>query len=315
MKRKPVEINRLGAHCSTVGGIHTAIERAQKIGATCLQLFTRNNAQWASKPLSHEEIEKFKTLRAKTDVGQIIAHDSYLINLCAVDKDILSKSRKAFKDELDRCEALGIAYLNFHPGAHMDAGEEDGIKKVAESLNIIHEQTKGYKVLSVLETTAGQGTAIGYTFEQLRAIIDLVADKKRMGVCVDTCHVFAAGYEIRTEHGWEKTFDAFDDIIDLRYLVAFHVNDSKKNLGSRFDRHEHIGAGFIGTFGFRNLMNDPRFRSTPKILETPKSADMHEDMENMAKLRSLILQPRKASRRASDIEIPPPEDNMGYSPF
>lgn len=309
MKRKPIEINRLGAHCSAAGGVFTALERAKQIGATALQLFTRNNNQWISKPLKDEEVEKFKALRAQSDLGQIIAHNSYLINLCAADKDTLTKSRKAMKDEIERCALLDIPYVNFHPGSHMGAGEDDGIKKIADSLNIVHEQTKNARVLSVLETTAGQGTTLGYTFEQLRAIIDLVEDKKRMAVCADTCHIFAAGYEIRTEHSWEKTFDEFDDIIGLRHLVCFHANDSKKNLGSRVDRHEHIGAGFIGVFCFRNLMNDPRFRSLPKIIETPKSNDMHEDVENLAKLRSLIIQPRKMSgRRAADIEISPPDD-------
>ncbi len=308
MKKKQAEIIRLGAHCATTGGIHTALERAKTIGATALQLFTRNNTQWASKPLKPEEVEKFKGLKASVDVGQIVAHDSYLINLCATNKDVYKKSLAAFRDEIERCAALGIPYLNFHPGSHMGAGEDDGVKKVAESLNILHEQTRGKRVVSVLETTAGQGTAIGYMFEQLRAIIDLVEDKNRIAVCVDTCHIFAAGYEIRTEHGWEKTFDAFDEIIGLQRLVAFHVNDSKKNLGSRVDRHEHIGQGFIGLFGFRNLMNDPRFKSIPKILETPKGPDMKEDVENMAKLRSLIIQPKKQGRRAIDIEIPPPDD-------
>lgn len=312
MKRKPPEINRLGAHCSTSGGVYTAIERAQKIGATALQLFTRNNTQWISKPINDDEAKKFRELRQQVDLGQIVAHDSYLINLCATDKDVYKKSMKAFKDEIERCALLGIPYLNFHPGSHMGAGEDEGIKRIAESLNILHEQTKNVHVMSVLETTAGQGTAIGYTFEHLRAIIDLVENKQRIAVCVDTCHIFAAGYEIRTEHGWEKTFDSFDDIIGLNRLVAIHVNDSKKNLGSRVDRHEHIGAGFIGIFGFRNLMNDPRFKKIPKILETPKSADMHEDIDNMMKLRGLIVQPKKQGRRAIDIEIPPPDDASYY---
>jgi deoxyribonuclease-4 len=206
-----------------------------------------------------------------------------------VNKDILIKSRRTLKDEFDRCEQLGINYLNFHPGSHMGKGESDGIKLIAESLNLIHEETQGYRVKSVLETTAGQGTAIGYRFEQLRAVIDLIEDKNRTAVCIDTCHIFAAGYDIGTEYGWEKTFNEFDDILGLDRLVAFHVNDSKRELGSKVDRHEHIGKGKIGLEGFRLLMNDTRFKNIPKILETPKGKDMWEDIENMRLLIGFCL--------------------------
>ncbi|MDP2885531.1 MAG: deoxyribonuclease IV, partial [Ignavibacteria bacterium] len=209
--------------------------------------------------------------------------------LCATDKQILRKSRAALKDELNRCEMLGVEYLNFHPGSHIGAGEKEGIKRIAESLNIAHDQTRGYGVRSVLETTAGQGTAIGYRFEQLREIIDLVDDAERMAVCVDTCHVFAAGYDIATERGYEKTFEDFDAVIGLGRLAAFHVNDSKREFGSRVDRHEHIGKGAIGRTGFRLLMNDDRFRAVLKILETPKGPDMKEDVKNMRLLRSLVV--------------------------
>ncbi len=279
----------LGAHMSIAGGMHTSVERASKIGCNVMQVFVKNNNQWRGKKLSDKEILLFKEKLTQSDIKYVMAHDTYLINLCAINKMILSRSRATLKDEFDRCEQLGIEYLNFHPGSHMGQGEVDGIKLIAESLNIIHEQTIGYKVKSVLETTAGQGTAIGRTFEEIRAIIDLIEEKNRMAVCIDTCHIFAAGYNISTEIGWEKTFNEFDDIIGLERLVAFHVNDSKRECGSRIDRHEHIGKGKIGLEGFRLLMNDQRFLDTPKILETPKGEDMKEDIENIKKLRLLAM--------------------------
>jgi deoxyribonuclease-4 len=281
----------LGAHMSIAGGMHTALERGMGIGCNTIQVFVKNNNRWQGKPLKNDEIELFKDLKLRSGISPVIAHDTYLINLCAKDKGILNKSRSTFKDEFDRCELLGIDYLNFHPGSHLGQGESEGIKIIAESLNLIHEQTKGYKVRTVAETTAGQGTAIGHKFEQIRAIIDLVEEKDRMAVCIDTCHIFAAGYDISTEKGWEKTFDEFNNIIGFDRLVAFHVNDSKRELGMHVDRHEHIGKGKIGLDGFRFLMNDPRFLNIPKILETPKEADMKEDVENMNILRSLCRVP------------------------
>jgi deoxyribonuclease-4 len=279
---------------SIAGGVHTAVERGISIGCTTMQMFVKNNNQWRGKELSDEDISTYKKLLQESSIGPVVVHDTYLINLCATDKEILRKSRTALKDELDRCERLGVEYLNFHPGSHIGAGEKEGIKRIAESLNTIHDQTRGYGVRSVLETTAGQGTAIGYRFEQLREIIDLVEDAERMAVCVDTCHVFAAGYDIATERGYEKTFEDFDAVIGLGRLAAFHVNDSKREFGSRVDRHEHIGKGAIGKTGFRLLMNDDRFRTVPKILETPKGPEMKEDVMNMKVLRSMV---RKEVRR------------------
>jgi deoxyribonuclease-4 len=278
----------LGAHMSIAGGVHCAVERAVSIGCTTMQMFVKNNNQWRGKELTAEDISTYKKLLRESSIGPVVVHDTYLINLCATDKEILLKSREALKDELDRCETLGVEYLNFHPGSHMGAGEEEGIKRIAESLNLIHEQTAGYRVKSVIETTAGQGTAIGYRFEHLRQIIDRVEQKERMAVCVDTCHVFAAGYDIVTENGYEQTFKEFDSVIGLHRLVAFHVNDAKRERGSRIDRHEHIGKGTIGKAGFRLLMNDDRFKAIPKILETPKEPEMKEDVENMKVLRSLV---------------------------
>jgi len=273
---------------SIAGGVHTAVERGISTGCTTMQMFVKNNNQWRGKELSDEDISTYKKLLQESSIGPVVVHDTYLINLCATDKEILRKSRTALKDELDRCERLGVEYLNFHPGSHIGAGEKEGIKRIAESLNTIHDQTRGYAVRSVLETTAGQGTAIGYRFEQLREIIDLVDDAERMAVCVDTCHVFAAGYDIATERGYEKTFEDFDAVIGLGRLAAFHVNDSKREFGSRVDRHEHIGKGAIGKTGFRLLMNDDRFRTVPKILETPKGPEMKEDVMNMRVLRSMV---------------------------
>jgi deoxyribonuclease-4 len=278
----------VGAHMSTNGGVYTAHERGMRIGCTTIQLFTKNNTQWTSRPLSEEEIDRYKRLARKSGIRPVVAHSSYLINLCAKNRPTLKKSREAFRDELWRCEKLGIPYLVFHPGAHVGQGEEEGIKLVAESLNILHDETPGYHAKSVLEVTAGQGTTLGYRFEHLRKIIDLVEIRQRLRVCVDTCHLFAAGYDIKSERGYERTFQEFDAIIGLKRLVVFHVNDSKRELGSHVDRHEHIGKGRIGNTGFRLLMNDPRFVSIPKILETPKAEDMHEDVMNMRKLRGFI---------------------------
>jgi len=284
----------LGAHMSIAGGVHTAVDRATSIGCTALQVFTKNNNQWSGKPFTKHDIEQYKQKIAAAKISPVVSHDSYLINLCASNPDILKKSRAAFIDELLRCEQLGIPLLNFHPGSHLGAGDEEGIKRICESLNIAHEQTKGYKVKSVLEATAGQGTNIGYKFEHLRAIIDGVENPERMAVCIDTCHIFAAGYDISNEKGYEETFKLFDEIVGLDRLVAFHVNDSKKGLGSRVDRHEHIGKGAIGLTGFKLLMNDERFIHIPKILETPKSEDLHEDVENMRVLKSLLNDDNKS---------------------
>ncbi len=278
----------LGAHMSIAGGVHTAFDRGEKIGCKTMQVFSKNSSQWYGKSLTEEDIRQYREKAKKSLITPVIAHDCYLINLCAKNALILKKSRDAFLDELQRCQALGIPYLNFHPGSHMGLGEKEGIQKIAESINLIHEKTKEFSVKSVLETTAGQGTALGYTFEHLQAIIELVEEKKRIGVCIDTCHVFAAGYDIGTEEGYEKTFHEFDEVIGLDRLVTFHVNDSKKELGARIDRHEHIGKGTIGIKGFSLLMNDQRFQEIPKILETPKSEDMHEDMENLKVLEGLV---------------------------
>jgi len=217
-----------------------------------------------------------------------VTHASYLINLCSTNKKTAHMARVAFIDELRRCESLGISSLIFHPGSHLGAGEEAGLKSIAEALNRAHEETPGFSTKTCLETTAGQGTNLGFRFEQLARIIELVREPERMRVCFDTCHLFAAGYPIHTETGWKQTMKEADAAFGLSLVSAVHVNDSKKGLGSKIDRHEHIGRGEIGLTAFRMLMNDGRLRAVPKILETEKSEDLHEDMENMRTLTSLI---------------------------
>lgn len=278
----------LGAHTSTSGGVSKSVELAERLNFTAMQIFTKNNNRWFQKPLEEKETESFKTKLEQSQIKFVVSHDSYLINLCAKDKTILGKSRIALLDELERCELLGIPHLNFHSGSHLDLGEEDGIKLIAESLNIVHQKTQYFKVSSMLETTAGQGTTIGYRFEQLQHIIELVEQKERMTICIDTAHVFAAGYDIKDPKNFKKVIKEFDEIIGLERLKCFHLNDSKKELGSRVDRHEHIGNGFIGLEGFANIMNDKRLKNIPKILETPKGKEQLEDLENLKILRGLI---------------------------
>ncbi len=289
VKRSPeAESLLLGAHESIAGGIYLAVERAESIGATALQVFTKNSNRWEAPPLTAEDAASYKTAISKSSIRSVISHDSYLINLCATDAAILEKSRKALADEIWRCDLLGIGMLNFHPGAHMGAGEEAGIALIVESLDVVHAQTRGAKVLSVVETTAGQGSVLGHRFDQIAAIISGVRDVERMGVCIDTCHIFAAGYDIRDEASYSRVMDEFGEVIGFDRLSAIHVNDSKGGLGSRLDRHEHIGKGQIGTAGFSGLMNDPRLADVPKILETPKGDDLAEDRENMRALKKLV---------------------------
>ncbi len=278
----------LGSHMSVAGGVHTAFERGAGIGCATMQVFVKNASQWFGKPATEDDVAKYKTEEAKTTIRPVVAHAAYLINLCAANEKTLTLSRNAYLDELKRCERFGIHGLIFHPGAHLGAGESEGIKKIAESINGIHDKSKGFHVLTTLESTAGQGTAIGYRFEHLHDIIELVDEKERMAVCLDTCHLFAAGYDIGTESGWIETMQSFSDIVGMNKLAAIHVNDSKRELGSRVDRHHHIGKGMIGLTGFTMLMRDERLKGIPKILETEKGVGMQEDVENMATLRSLL---------------------------
>ncbi len=278
----------LGAHTFVSGGPASAIATAEKLGFTAIQIFTKNNNQYFSRDLSEKEISDFRSKLSDSKIKFVVSHDSYLINLCAKDPEGLKKSRAAFIKELERCEQLGIPQLNFHPGSHGGQGEEDGIKLIAESLNFAHRETKGFKTKSMLEATAGQGTALGYRFEQLQKIIELAEEQERMSVCIDTCHIFAAGYNLRDPKKYKKVIKEFDDVIGLDKLQCIHMNDSKKDLGSKVDRHEHIGKGFIGLEGFSNIMNDKKLEKVPKILETPKGKDQAEDLKNIKILLSLI---------------------------
>ncbi len=228
---------------SIEGGIFNAPLRGKKIGCDVIQIFTKNNNQWKSKSLTDKEIIASRENLNKTGIKAVASHDAYLINLASPNKDVYKKSLIAFYDEMERAEKLGLPYLVFHPGAHLGEGEDIGIKRIAESINLHLSKKSGTNVMLLLETTAGQGTNIGWRFEQLSEIINLVEQKEKMGVCVDTCHIFAAGYDITTEEGYTKTFDEFDRIIGLKRLKLFHLNDSKKGYGSRVDRHEHIGKG------------------------------------------------------------------------
>ena len=278
---------RLGAHESIAGGLYRAFDRAQSVGCETVQIFVKSNRSWAVKSLTEEEIARFKERAAETGIHPVVAHTSYLLNLGTPDEKLWHRSLETLIIELERCEALEVPYLVLHPGSHVGTGEEAGLARVAEALGKVHAATPGFRAQILLETTAGQGTNLGYRFEHLAWLLENTPQGDRLGVCLDTCHVFAAGYELRTEEGYEATMAAFDRTVGLERLRAVHLNDSKGDLGSHKDRHEHIGKGHIGLEGFRNVLNDPRLAGLPGLLETPKSDDLHEDAENLAVLRSL----------------------------
>ena len=278
----------LGAHMSIAGGVGEALTRGKQAGCECIQIFTKSSRQWASKPYSQEEIENFKRNQIETGIEVVIAHDSYLVNLAAPDEALRVKSVRAFIDELNRCEALGVPTLVAHPGAHVGSGVENGIKAIAKSIDEAHAACKGFKVKIALEITAGQGSTLGHTFEQMAQIFAAVVENERLRLCFDTEHAFAAGYELRTAEGYENTFSELDKFIGIEKLAAFHLNDSIKDFGSRVDRHQHIGKGFIGLGAFRRILNDRRFFDLPMCLETPKGPELKEDIENLATLRSLL---------------------------
>ncbi len=260
----------IGAHVSAAGGVENAPVNANKIGATAFALFTKNQRQWVAKPLTQESIENFKKNCEKYGYkpNQILPHDSYLINLGHPDKDALQKSRDAFLDEVQRCEQLGLDRLNFHPGSHLNRiSEKECLVRIAESINITLEKTKG--VIAVIENTAGQGSNLGFLFSQISEIIDGVEDKSRVGVCIDTAHAYSAGYDIKTREGFESVFQEFDDVVGFSFLKGMHLNDSKKEHGSRVDRHDNLGKGTLGFDVFEFIMNDERFNGIPLILETP----------------------------------------------
>jgi deoxyribonuclease-4 len=275
----------LGAHMPTAGGLCKSLTGGKEIGCTAVQLFTGSPRQWHHPPLDPATAEEFRRTQQETGIAFTVSHDSYLINLAAPDADILDRSRKAFRRELDRCEALGIPWVVTHMGAHLDSGPDEGIRVLCESLNGLLEGTDGMAAGVALETTAGQGTGLGYTFEQIARVLEGCRHHPRLGVCLDTCHIFVAGYDIREEDGYQQTFDLFNSLIGFDLLKVIHANDSKKPLGSRVDRHEHLGEGEIGIETFGRLVTDPRLLRVPVIIETPDSETMHA--VNLAKLQRL----------------------------
>ena len=279
---------KFGAHMSISGGLHKAFGQGERAGCDTIQIFSKNQQQWRGKPLIEQDIALFQAEQQRTGFGPLIVHDSYLINLASPNDELWEKSIAAFGDELERCAALGIPYLVTHPGAHTGSGEESGLRREAEALNRLFAAGTGGETLVLLETTAGQGSCLGYRFEHLATLIERVEHPERIGVCVDTCHILAAGYDIRTPEASAATFDEFERVIGIERIKAFHLNDSQKDLGSRVDRHTHIGEGYVGLEGFRAIVNDPRFAELPMILETPKGEDLAEDIENLAKLRGLL---------------------------
>lgn len=277
----------LGAHMSIAGGVRHAPLLAASVGCTALQIFTKSSNQWKASPLADGEVEAFKRNVAEGGILAVVAHDAYLINLATPDDALYHKSLEAFHEEMLRCETLGIPSLIMHPGAPLERGDDFGIERVAAAFSLLHERTRGINVKIAVEITAGQGSHIGRTFEQIAAILEKTNGGDRLQVCFDTCHAFASGYDLSTEEGYHDTFNQFDRIIGLDRLAAIHVNDSMKGLGSRVDRHQHIGKGTMGLTPFRLLMNDTRLADVPKILETPKEKDLEDDRINLALLRQL----------------------------
>lgn len=276
---------RFGSHISIKKGLTSALLTAKELGFHSIQLFTKNATRWTAKSPEKKDIEDFYKNLKDSYFFQIVAHSSYLINLASFDTEILEKSLISIQDELDRCDLYGIPYYVIHPGSHMGKGEEEGLNQIVKSFNLI-KIPKNVTIL--LETTSGQGTNLGYKFEQLAYIISKVSNSSSFGVCYDTCHTFSAGYDIRNEDAFNKTMDSFDKIIGLNLLKVIHVNDSKYPLGSRKDRHEHIGKGYIGLKAFELLVNFEKFKDIPFLLETEKSEDYHEDIENCSVLQSLL---------------------------
>lgn len=278
----------LGSHVSASGGVDKAVARATALDMTAFQIFTKNANQWNAKPLDPMVIERFRAdIEANPQIKTVVAHDSYLINLASPDDAAWEKSIGALQYELERCDQLGIPYLVSHPGAHMGAGVDAGTARVAEAINIIHDRLPDGSCSLTIETTAGQGSTLGRTFEEIAQIFDGVQDKSRVSVCFDTCHVFAAGYDLRTEDTYLATMGSFDEIIGLDRLRVLHLNDSMKDFGSFRDRHAHIGEGTIGKDAFQFLLRDERLNGRPGILETPKDDDVTEDLMNLTTLREL----------------------------
>ncbi len=276
----------LGAHIPVSGGVFRAPERGRALTCDCMQIFSKNQMQWKAKPISDDDAENFKAGVAKHDIVETVIHDSYLINLASPDDELLRKSREAFLDEMMRARKLGIRYLVFHPGAHVGSGEQAGLRRIAESLNWARAEFDSSDVELLLEITAGQGSVLGHSFEQLATVIDMLDEPKSAGICFDTCHAYAAGYDVRSPKGYEKTMDQLEDTLGFERLKAVHLNDSKGKLGSRLDRHDGIGKGHIGIDGFKNVMNDQRLEGVPMVLETPDGEKRYAD--ELKTLRALV---------------------------
>ena len=274
---------------SIAGGFEKAIERGMKVGCQTIQIFSKSNNQWNASPITPEQAEKFQMARETSGVGEVFAHDAYLINVGSPNPDTYEKSKQALKVEVERATILGLDFVVMHPGSHMESGEEACLKKIAQTVAWALKETKGSLVKILYENAAGQGTAVGHKFEHLAALLELTGRPDRTGICLDTCHLFAAGYDFRTAADYKKTMGELDATVGIARVQAVHLNDSKKELGSHVDRHEHIGQGKIGLEGFRSLLNDKRFAHVPMVLETPKDEECAEDVMNLKTLRSLIL--------------------------
>ena len=279
----------LGAHFSIAKGLHQALFTARDYGCTAVQVFTKNSNTWKEKTLSNEDIRLFEEARKKTGIRHIASHTSYLINLASPEKKKYAMSREALKQELIRCATLKIPLVVLHPGSHMESGVEAGIERIASAVNGVFDGLPGNPTRLLLETTSGQGFNLGHTFEQLAAIMGKIEHRDRLGVCLDTCHIFAAGYDLRTRAAYQKTMTTFESVIGLDHLYWIHLNDSMREMGTRVDRHEHIGQGFIGEKAFKLLMNDSRLYNIPKVLETPKGKGEKDcDQINLAKLKMFL---------------------------
>ncbi len=285
---------QFGAHMSIAGGVSQALDRAASVGSNAVQVFTKNNRQWSGPPLDHADVERWHTQKALLGIDYAVSHASYLINLASHKDDLWEKSLWSHQDEIRRAHAYGIAHVVLHPGAHTGSGVTVGIARIATALNRIHAATPDCgDTLTLLELMAGQGTTLGRSFNELRQIIALVEDKSRVGVCTDTCHAFAAGYDLRSAESYTAVMAEIEEEIGLATVKCWHFNDSKGALGSHLDRHEHIGQGQIGVDGFRHIINDPRWYGIPMLLETPKEDDLKEDAENLAQLCSLAADPMR----------------------
>jgi deoxyribonuclease-4 len=280
-------LREIGAHMSIAGGLHLALERGHALGCGAVQIFLKNQRQWAARPLTSDEVRAFHAARRRTRIRHVFAHASYLINLAAPGETQWRQAVDAFVDELERAEALGLACVVIHPGSHLGTGREAGLARIVAALDEATRSTPGHRVRIALENTAGAGHVIGSRFAELGTLLRRAARPERLGVCVDTCHLYAAGYDIRAPKGWAAAFDECAEHVGLSRVIAFHLNDARAPLASGLDRHEHIGRGFLGLAPFRRLLNDRRFSRVPKVLETAKEPEPYADIRNLATLRRL----------------------------